>query len=73
MEKIYYKIDVPGHNGYSFMVTSTEQMGEYEVIRRCDEMGFFDDKTDARYAIVDDLVTQYDIDNFEKSGCIREL
>jgi hypothetical protein len=48
-------------------------MDEYEVICKCAEMGFFDDETDARYAIVDDLVTQYDIDNFEKSGCIRNL
>lgn len=63
----YYKIDVMGRNGYSFMVKSNEELNENEVISRCLDNDYFDDSRDADYAMVDDLISQYDIDNF--SSC----
>lgn len=69
----YYKIDVPGRNGYSFMVCSTDYLDEYEVLDKCIEKGYFEEDSDARYAILDDLVTPMDIENFEKSDCIFNL
>ena len=65
--EFYYKIDVMGRNGYSFMVKSNEELNEYEIINRCLDNGYFDDSLDADYAVIDDLISQYDIDNF--SNC----
>lgn len=65
--EFYYKIDVMGRNGYSFMVKSNEELNENEVISRCLDNDYFDDSLDADYAVVDDLISQYDIDNF--SSC----
>ena len=73
MEKNYYKIDVMGRYGYSFMVSSNDMLDESEVLDKALAKGLFQDELDADYAVVDDLVTQYDIDNFKKSGCICEL
>ena len=63
--KHYYKIDVSGRNGYSFMVVSNDELDEYDVIDKALVKGLFDDETDADYAIVDDLVSEYDIENFK--------
>lgn len=65
--EFYYKIDVMGRNGYSFMVKSNEELNEDEIISRCLDNGYFDDSRDADYAVIDDLISQYDIDNF--SNC----
>lgn len=73
MEKNYYKIDVMGRYGYSFMVSSNDMLDESEVLDKALAKGLFQDELDADYAVVDDLVTQYDIDNFKKSDCICEL
>ena len=62
--EFYYKIDVMGRNGYSFMVKSNEELNEDEIISRCLKNGYFDDRIDANYAVIDDLISQYDIDNF---------
>lgn len=65
--EFYYKIDVMGQNGYSFMVKSNEELNEYEIINRCLANDYFDDRHDANYAVIDDLISQYDIDSF--SSC----
>ena len=65
--EFYYKIDVRGRYGYSFMVKSNKELNEYEIINRCLDNGYFDDRLDANYAVIDDLISQYDIDNF--SSC----
>lgn len=67
--KHYYKIDVPGHYGYSFMVVSNEELDELDVLHKA--YGYFNDATDLRYAIVDDLVSENDIKFF--SNCIYDI
>ena len=64
-KKHYYKIDVMGRNGYSFMVSSNNELDEGEVLDKAFEEGLFNDEYDIDYAVVDDLVSQYDIDNFK--------
>lgn len=69
--KHYYKVDVSGRNGYSFMVVSNDELDEYDVIDKALAKGLFDDETDADYAEVDDLVSEYDIENFK--NCTHEI
>ena len=69
--KHYYKVDVSGKNGYSFMVVSNDVLDEYDVIDKSLAKGLFDDETDADYALVDDLVSEYDIENFK--DCTHEI
>ena len=61
----FYKVDVMGRNGYSFMVVSNDALDEGDVIDKVLAKGLFDDETDADYAVVDDLVSEYDIENFK--------
>lgn len=63
--KHFYKVDVMGRNGYSFMVVSNDELDEGDVIDKALAKGLFDDETDADYAVVDDLVSEYDIENFK--------
>lgn len=63
--KHYYKIDVPGHYGYSFMVVSNEELDELDVLHRAFLCDLFSDDNDVHYAVVDDLVSEYDIENFK--------
>lgn len=63
-KKFYYKIDVMGRNGYSFMVRADDELNESEIIGRCLDNGYFQDELDADYAIIDDLISEYDIKNF---------
>lgn len=69
--KHYYKIDVSGRNGYSFMVVSNDVLDEYDVIDKALVKGLFDDETDADYAVVDDLISEYDIENFK--DCTHDI
>ena len=69
--KIYYKIDVPGRHGYSFMVFSTDELDEGEVLDKALAKGLFDDDEDADYAVVDDLVTDSEIEFFK--DCTYEI
>lgn len=69
--KHYYKIDVSGRNGYSFMVVSNDELDEYDVIDKALARGLFDDETDADYAVVDDIISEYDIENFK--DCTHEI
>ena len=63
--KIYYKIDVMGKHGYSFMVTSNDVLDEGEVLDKALAKGLFQDEIDADYAIVDDLVSKHEIEVFK--------
>lgn len=72
-KKFYYKIDVLGKHGYSFMVTSNDVLDEGEVIDIALRNGLFDDDDDADYAIVDDLVSDYDIKSFTNCGCCHQI
>lgn len=69
--KIYYKIDVPGKHGYSFMVTSNDVLDEGEVLDKALAKGLFQDELDADYAVVDDLVSDYEIEVFK--SCTYEI
>ena len=64
---IYYKIDVPGHYGYSFMAKTLGEKGEGEIINLCLKKNLFNDRIDARYASVDDMVDERDIKFFKNS------
>lgn len=69
--KIYYKIDVIGKHGYSFMVSSNDMLDEGEVLDKALAKGLFQDELDADYAIVDDLVSDYEIEVFK--SCTYEI
>lgn len=70
----YYKIDVPGKHGYSFMIETNEKlMYEEDAINLALDNNLFDDEKDALIAVVDDLVTQHDIDHFKTWGCIYQI
>ena len=56
----YWKIDVPGRNGYSFIV-ECDLDSEEQVIARANDCGLFQSPEDMRYAVIDDLVSDYDI------------
>lgn len=65
----YYKIDVMGRNGYSFMISTPNELpDEYDAVDiACVLDVLYVD--DARYAVVDDLVSVYDIEHFIECGC----
>ena len=70
-QKYYYKIDVPGRYGYSFMVVSNNELDETQVLNKALVHELFDDKKDANYAIIDDLISNYDIEIFK--NCTYEI
>lgn len=72
-KKFYYKIDVAGRHGYSFMVFSTDELDEGEVLDKALAKGLFEDEIDADYAIVDDLVSNYEIEHFTNCGCCHQI
>lgn len=69
--KIYYKIDVMGKHGYSFMVSSNDVLDEGEVLDLALAKGLFQDEIDADYAVVDDLVSDHEIEVFK--DCTYEI
>lgn len=71
--KHYYKVDVAGKHGYSFMVYSAYELDECEVISLCLGADLFEDKNDAHYAVVDDLISEYDVEHFQKCECIFNI
>ena len=72
--RYYYKIDVMGRNGYSFMVKSKDAFEDvYDVIDKALDYNLFNEVEDADYAEIDDLVSMFDIEHFEKCGCIHEI
>ena len=71
--KHYYKVDVAGKHGYSFMVYSAYELDECEVISLCLDADLFEDKNDAHYAVVDDLISVSDVEHFQKCECIFNI
>lgn len=70
----YYKIDVMGKNGYSFMVETDEELRyDEDAIDLAVEHHLFQDSEDADYAVVDDLVTEREIELFKSSGCCHKI
>ena len=70
-QKYYYKIDVPGKHGYSFMITSNDVLDKSEILDKALAKGLFQDEIDVDYAVVDDLISDYDIGNFK--DCTYEI
>lgn len=73
---MYYKIDIAGKNGYSFMIMSNNDESmrlESDIIEQCAEKGLFHEPEDAKYATVDDLVSDEDIKHFIECGAIFNL
>ena len=71
--KHYYKVDVAGKHGYSFMAYSAHELDEYEVISLCLDANLFEDENDAPYAVVDDLVSVSDVEHFQKCECVFNI
>ena len=70
----YYKIDVMGKNGYSFMVETDEELRyDEDAIDLALEHNLFQDSEDADYAEVDSLVTKHDVNHFKSSGCCHKI
>ena len=69
----YYKVDVMGKNGYSFMVQSTEELDELDVIHKAYLSDLFNDAIDLNYAMVDDLVDETDVEHFKSCGCLHNI
>lgn len=73
--KFYYKIDViSSENGYSFMFSSDYHFNsDDEVINVALENGLFDCYSDADNAVVDNLISDYDIEHFLSYGIVYEV
>ena len=70
----YYKIDVMGKNGYSFMVETDEELCyDEDAIDLAVEHNLFQDSEDAIYAVVDDLVSEQDIEDFKFADCCYKI
>ena len=69
----FYKIDVIGENGYSFMVSSNDLLENNEVIYKAKESGLFTEDIDANYAFIDDLVDKTDVEHFKSCNCLYEI
>lgn len=70
----YYKIDVMGKNGYSFMIETDEELRyDEDAIDLALEHHLFQESEDADYAEVDSLVTEYDVNHFKSSGCCHKI
>ena len=66
----YYKIDVFGQNGYSFMIETNEELRDkYDALDLALEYNLFENPTDADIADVDDIILFYDIEHFKSCGC----
>lgn len=72
MSKHYYKLDVIGGNGYSFMVCTNEG-NENAIIDLAVENGLFQDADDADRCIIDTLVDDSDIRHFKNCNCLYEI
>lgn len=72
MNKNYFKIDVLGSNGYSFMVCTSET-NEEAVIDLAVENNLFAKADDRDRCMVDILVDNDDIQRFNEWGFLYEL
>ena len=55
------------------MVSSNDMLDEGEVLDKALAKGLFQDEIDADYAIVDDLVSNYEIEHFTNCGCCHQI
>lgn len=72
MKKNYFKLDIIGSNGYSFMVCTTET-NEDAVLDLAVENNLFADADDRDRCIVDILVDYNDIQRFIEWCSLYEL
>lgn len=72
-EKHYYKIDVLGDDGYSFMVCTTKEIDKDEVLALAYENELFQNADDAENCIMDDDVDDTDIQHFKDWNCLYEI
>ena len=73
MAKHYYKVDVSGIYGYSFMIESDEPVSESQILELCIEQDLFDYESDVNYATVDMDPTEYDVKHFKADNCIYKI
>lgn len=66
----YFKVDVLGHDGYSFMVASEHDLTDDEIIDKALEKELFLDDRDSEIAIIDNLVDDNDIKHFNDCKCL---
>ena len=70
--KFYYKIDVHSRSdGYSFMVSSDDELSDNEAICRALAADCFNDEDDADAATVDTLIDEEDVAFF--TDCTYEV
>ena len=71
----YHMVNVNTYNGgYSFMVSTTDSsISTDKIIERCVEKDLFTYSEDASSADTTDLVSEYDINHFEKIGCMYNI
>lgn len=70
----YYKIDVLlPKNGYSFMLATTNEIDNFDVLKLALKNDLFEDASDIMFGVVDDLVSHHDITHFKEIGCIKYL
>jgi hypothetical protein len=55
------------------MVSSEYLLDEEDVLDRCIDMSYFGDNEDVYHAVVDDLVSEYDIKHFEDCNLILSI
>lgn len=74
-QKYYYKIDVISRkHGYSFMISNnTEIENENDVIDIALENNLFECEYDAERAVIDNLVSNMDVEHFTRCGCVYEV
>ena len=60
----FYLVNVPGKNGYSFMVKTTLE-DEFDILEKCSELDLFNDEEDAIYASVSEA-DKYDQEHFKE-------
>lgn len=60
----FYLVNVPGKNGYSFMVKTTME-DESDILEKCSELDLFNDEEDAAYASVSEA-DEYDQEHFKE-------
>lgn len=72
MKKNYFKLDIIGSNGYSFMVCTTET-NEDAVLDLAVENNLFANADDRDRCIIDILVDNNDIQRFIEWGFLYEL
>lgn len=64
----FYLVNVPGKNGYSFMVKTTLE-DEFDILEKCSELDLFNDEEDAIYASVSEA-DKYDQEHFKEFKCL---